>query len=210
MSNAFRSLPRAQKSPTSEACSIFSYKNEKVWRLIWCIKYKKSFVAAKIAGYAIFQILSYFLRAATPLILVPMPITLRRRRERGFNQCELILDEIEKLDMNNRVFISRNLLKRTRHKSRQTLKDREERLESAKDIFDVNDEIAEKLRAFCGESETIPEAVIYESDKPTTDEKNYLLIVIDDVITTGSTIRDAVITLRKAGFKKAFGLSVAH
>jgi predicted amidophosphoribosyltransferase len=133
------------------------------------------------------------------IIVVPMPITARRRRERGFNQCELLAGEIEKLAMANaaknigddlgtdkRLVVIRDLLVRKIHKSRQTLKDRAERLESAQDIFAVNEEVAHKIKG------------------------GPMIIVIDDVITTGGTIRDAVSTLRKAGFENTWGLSVAH
>jgi predicted amidophosphoribosyltransferase len=193
---AYHTLPRAKKSPIGEACSIFSYKDERVWRLIWAIKYKKSRVAAKIASYALFQTLSIYGRAAFPIILIPMPITKRRRRERGYNQCELIVNEIQKLSAEyidaRPIYIANELLLRTRHKSRQTLKDRDERLESAEDLFEVSVTAANTLNV--------------KLDGLT----NYLLIVIDDVVTTGSTIRDAISTLRKAGFTQTFGLSVAH
>jgi len=39
---AFKDLPRAEHSPVPEACSVFSYKDDRVWRLVWSIKYKKS------------------------------------------------------------------------------------------------------------------------------------------------------------------------
>ena len=213
---AFHSLPRAKKSPIHEACSIFSYKDDRVWRLIWCIKYKKSKPAARIAGYALFKALKTFSRAAFPIIIVPMPITKQRRRERGFNQCELIADEIEKLKIHsaksmeiaaaksNGIFIVRDLLIRTRHKSRQTMKDREERLASTKDMFAVNQNAADKLDTLYN-IRNLPGTKINQT--PTA---NYLVIVIDDVVTTGSTIRDAISTLREAGFEKTFGISVAH
>ncbi|MEI8327941.1 MAG: hypothetical protein WCG02_02280 [Candidatus Taylorbacteria bacterium] len=189
--DAYTSLPRAKMSPIPESCSIFSYKDPHVWRLIWCIKYKKSIQAAKIAGCAIYQTLSMFSRAACPIFIIPMPITSRRRRERGFNQCELIANEIERLRLDaDNVVIVHDLLVRTHHKSRQTLKDRSERLDSAQGIFSVNEVAIEKLHRLC--------------------VSDYLMLVIDDVVTTGSTIRDAIYTLRNAGFEKTFGLSVAH
>ena len=93
--------------------------------------------------------------------------------------------------------------------SRQTLKDRKERIESAKDIFVADVEAIDKLICKLDIKKL-------NSDKSNADElgtnksKGYLVIVIDDVITTGSTILDAIKTLRKAGLEKTFGLSVAH
>ena len=186
-------LPRASQFPIAEACSIFSYKDERAWRLIWALKYKKSRRAAEITGYALNSILDVYARAAGRIIIVPMPITQRRRRERGYNQCELLADAIEKIGSANNIFIIRDLLFRVRHKSRQTLKDRSHRLASAEDLFAVNEDAAQRIK-----NEGIP----VRNDE--------LIIVIDDVVTTGGTIRDAVHTLRRAGFQNAFGLSVAH
>ena len=192
----FGKLPRAKNFPIREAASIFAYKNELVWRLIWCIKYKKSIPAAKIAAYSLFRILTIYQPIASPIIIIPMPITSRRRRERGFNQCELIAYEIEKLIRLSNIkdiIIIRNLLFRTQHKSRQTLKGRVDRLESTHEIFSVDTSIANRIQQMIGQ--------------PTP---NHLILVIDDVITTGSTILEAINILRKNGLTQTFGLSVAH
>ena len=42
------------------------------------------------------------------------------------------------------------------------------------------------------------------------DLNNSIFIIIDDVITTGSTMKEAIQTMRNAGFKNTWGLSVAH
>lgn len=190
LEQSFNLLPRANRSPIPEACGIFSYKDERTRKLIWSIKYKKSIKGSAIAGYAINQIVQKYLKAASPIVIIPMPITNRRKRERGFNQCELIANEIEKLNTDHLIIIAKDILIRKVHISRQTMKGRDERLKSARDIFVVNNEAIEKLAI----------------DK----SQNYLVLIIDDVITTGSTILDAVNTLRKTGLEKTFGLSVAH
>jgi predicted amidophosphoribosyltransferase len=204
---AFKDLPRASRFPTPEACSIFSYKDDRVWRLVWSIKYKKSVGGTAIAGYALYQILQSYAVVVPRIIVVPMPITTRRRRERGFNQCELLAEEIERIagidttkNIGGQLIVVRDLLLRKIHKSRQTLKDRAERLESAQDIFSVNEKVVQRIKN--GE--------IRFKNTESYSMNGSLIIVIDDVITTGGTIRDAVSTLRKAGFEKTFGLSVAH
>ena len=208
---ALKELPRAERAPIPEACSIFSYKDERVTRLIWSIKYKKSRQGAAIAAYALHRMARGFMMAVPEgmrVVIVPMPVTRARRRERGFNQCELIMEEMEKLELKaagtgarigagegdigiRRLLFARDLLLRVRHTSRQTMKDRKERLESIKDMFAVNEK-ALLLPAM------------------SRDPVSYFILVIDDVITTGSTIRDAVSSLRTASFERAFGLSVAH
>jgi predicted amidophosphoribosyltransferase len=196
---AFKDLPRAEQVPVPEACSVFSYKDDRVWRLVWSVKYKRSAAGTAIAGYALHKVLRSYSVVVPKIIVIPMPITARRRRERGFNQCELLTDEIERLgvidaaqNIRGRLIVVRDLLVRKIHKSRQTLKDRTERLESAQDIFVVNEEAVQRIK------------------KGTYLNSDAMIIVIDDVITTGGTIRDAVETLRRAGFQNTWGLSVAH
>ena len=226
---AWGTLPRAKRFPIREACSLFAYKNEHVWRLIWAIKYKKSKPGAVIAGYALHRILRIYASVAPSVLVVPMPITRKRRRERGYNQCELILDEIGKLESErletakqneSECTVNRNesespaqltfvcgLLIRVRHTSRQTLKDRAERIESAEDVFAVDFETIERLRGISN-----PNINRNPSSGETENSwmSQILVIIIDDVVTTGSTMRDAVQTLRRAGFTNTFGLSVAH
>ncbi len=204
---AYATLPRAPKlnaysTPTlipyfSDISCLFAYKDEVVTQLIWNIKYKKSSPAVSIAAYAIHRELQNKLMdktysSQTKIILIPMPITDHRRRERGFNQCELIVDEISKIDTEKRLLVDKNLLIRTTHASRQTLKGRVDRLESAKGIFAVDKKVVE----------------IFMS--PKGDISDIQIILIDDVITTGSTIKEAIETLKRVGFKNIRGISVAH
>ena len=197
----FKILPRAYKSPTAESFSIFSYKDEKVWRMIWSIKYKKSKQASALAGFALHRFIKTFTQVVPTttkssvinpnIIVVPMPVSRQRRRERGFNQCELLTAEIAKLELetgeNNKIKIVNNLLVRTRHTSRQTLKDKSHRLKNAQELFSVNEGVIDQ-----------------NLFKDTT------FIIIDDVVTTGSTMKEAILTMRKVGFANTWGLSVAH
>jgi predicted amidophosphoribosyltransferase len=205
-------LPRAPEFgshtvPLSGVRAIFAYKDERVSKMVWNVKYKKSAHAVRLGGYALWRNLtdganiSAQPASTSPVILVPMPITLRRRRERGYNQCELLADEIMRLERANsytkdvgtvRFILENNLLVRTIHKSRQTLKDRSDRLAGAKGIFAVNEKAGTKIRGNFSEP------------------NNIQIVVIDDVITTGSTIKEAVDTLRAAGFENVRGLSLAH
>lgn len=183
---ALRELPKAPKAPYPDMSSVFAYKDERVSNMIWNIKYKKSKQAVAIGGYALFEEVAPQKRChLLELVIVPIPITARRRRERGFNQCELLVDEMKRLDIDGQLLVAKDLLIRVQHKDRQTLKDREERLAGAKGIFAVNPEIGSRGYG-----------------RP--------IIVIDDVITTGSTMREALETLRKAGFEDVKGLSLAH
>ncbi|KND48299.1 MAG: comF family protein [Parcubacteria bacterium C7867-002] len=215
---AYGELPRAPRHVQTEIPSIFAYKDERVAKLVWNIKYKKSNHALAIGGYAVYQELiklpecmplsskqemlqvhqlttSFGLEESgtyplsSSIILIPIPITAKRRRERGFNQCELLLKEVERLDIHKNFIIRNDVLIRTHHNERQTLKDREHRLKDARGIFSVH----EKVLADIISTNTSP-----------------LFIVIDDVITTGSTMTEAMATLKKAGCTNVRGVSLAH
>jgi len=179
---AFAEFPKGSQPPFSNMRSVFAYKDPRVRKLIWSVKYKRDAQAIQTCGYALYSTLRTI--TDSPLYIVPMPITLRRRNERGYNQCELLVEEIARLDSAKRIKIISNLLLRIHHTERQTLKDREERLHDAKGIFAVDSSYQNLFFA--------------------------RIIVIDDVVTTGSTMNEAIGTMKKAGFQNVTGLSVAH
>ncbi|MEA2715288.1 MAG: competence protein ComFC [Candidatus Parcubacteria bacterium] len=200
---AFSVLPRAPvfEAPIPNVRAVFAYKDERVAKLVWMIKYKKSATAARIGAYALHRFLASNIAAVDanaaitsttaiaerPLIIVPIPISPRRRRERGFNQCELLADGIKRLDASSHFVVKSDLLRRVHHGSRQTLKQRIERLTSAVGIFSCDRESAARLAG-----------------------SKSKIVVIDDVITTGSTMTAALTTLERAGFTDISGLSLAH
>jgi len=167
--------------------AVFAYADPRVKRLIWAIKYKKSAHAIDIAGYALANALS---NTHVEAIIIPLPMTARRRRERGFDQCDLLVDSVQKSLQKHagensatvNVTVRKDILVRTAHASRQTLKNRAARIESAHGIFKAH-------MTFSGQTP---------------------IIVIDDVITTGSTMNEAIDALKNAGYENVTGLSVAH
>ncbi|MFA6315231.1 MAG: phosphoribosyltransferase family protein [Candidatus Paceibacterota bacterium] len=193
---AEQSLPRASASPIPDARGVLAYKDERVAKLIWNIKYKKSKKATAIGAFILYKAMrntsSTLNSPDQPITIIPMPITIKRRRERGFNQCELICEEIKKLDSTDRFRVISNLLVRIQHKDRQTLKNRSDRLVSARGIFSVDIVILDDLKS--------KDSQFLNKD----------VLIIDDVITTGSTMKEALETMRNAGFKKVKGISIAH
>ncbi len=172
--------------PIPGSRSVFAYKDERVSKLVWSIKYKHSAHCIRLGAYALYK----HLPIAENLILVPIPISSRRRRERGYNQCELLIDEIMMFDAGKSLIHENKLLKRIQHASRQTLKSRADRLTGSKGIFEVDEDVAVRLKkAHAGKIK---------------------VIVIDDVVTTGSTMKEALDIIRAAGFGEVTGLSLAH
>lgn len=182
------------------ACrSIFAYKDERVSRMIWCVKYKRSAHALRLGGYALFQALSQEFGhkpgSAPGCLLIPIPITAKRRRERGYNQCELLIDEVVRLDVGHRFIALKDLLIRTQNSIAQKTKDRQARLEGARGLFEVSKN--KQIKSQSGQ-------IRVDADMSVP------IVVIDDVVTTGSTMKEAIDVLKAAGFSDVRGLSLAH
>lgn len=171
--------------------SVFPYRNPQVRELIRQIKYKGNGHAVKCGGYALYKWIGCHLQARE-IMLIPIPISRQRRKERGYNQCELLIDEVCRLESVGLVRSLKfsknyNLLFRRLNITSQTKKGRDARLSSMKDIFDVDVSVMQK--AF---------------------PQNTTILIIDDVYTTGATIGAAKNALINKGFMKILTLTLAH
>jgi len=112
--------------------------------------------------------------------LVPVPLSARRRRERGFNQAELIARALaERIG----VPVEPSALQRTRHTSAQVGKSGLERQANLAGAFAC----------------PYPDLV-----------HGRRIGLVDDVMTTGATLRGCAEVLRAAGAVRVFGLVVAR
>lgn len=112
-------------------------------------------------------------------VVVPVPLSLKRERKRGFNQSELIARKIsEKLHLNGGTALAK-----IRDTSSQVQSQGKEiRSKNLRDSF------------ICTDKELI---------------ENKTILLVDDIITTGSTLEECAITLKKAGAKKVYGAVIA-
>ena len=177
------------KSPvySKDIFVLFDYHHKIVRLIIKFIKYKNNASLRKrIAVYLYEEILDIsseitLFEGSLP-ILVPMPMSKKEKRNRGFNQCEELVREIKKLGGEN-IEVFYNILKKIRETKRQTKLNREERLENVKESMAVFD--FSKI-------------------------KNRPIIVLDDVYTTGASLLEARRALTSAGAKRVIGLFIAH
>lgn len=112
--------------------------------------------------------------------LVPVPLHRRRLRERGFNQAAVIAGEIGRL---TGIGVERRALKKIRATAAQTSLERHERRANVRGAYAVPD----------------PERI-----------RGKVVLLVDDVFTTGATIRECAGVLRKAGAKDVRALTVAQ
>ncbi len=166
--------------------TLFAYADERVKHLVWEIKYQKNTHIAEHVG----QILSERILRTIPIPLrdehwhvIPVPLTNRRLKERGFHHTRLIATSVLKF-LPPHFVLADSTLAKTRHTPKQSsLADRSERLTNLRGAFAV----------------TNPAAI---------NENN--IIVIDDVVTTGSTLQEIASVLSHAGAKQIYCFAIAH
>ena len=170
----FTRLPPAPTPPYPFITSLFAYKNPLVRELVLSIKNRKDRHAIELGAYALREVLK---GTRGKIVLVPIPISKKRRSERGYNQCELLIDAIDGFEKNF------NLLMRAKHTEQQKFKNRKGRLAGTEDLFEVK------------------EALV---------DKDHSIILIDDVATTGSTLKEAREALLRAGYMNVKAVTLAH
>ncbi|ESP62901.1 Competence protein F, phosphoribosyltransferase domain, protein YhgH [Smithella sp. ME-1] len=113
-------------------------------------------------------------------LIIPVPLHIKRLRERGFNQSLILARAIGK---KRQIPVNFSLLKRRKFTTTQTGSNRNERKQNIKGAFEVSDK--NKIK---GEN----------------------VILIDDVYTTGATVNECAKTLIEAGVRKISALTLAR
>ena len=167
--------------------AILSYKNPRVRKLIEMIKYKADQKAVNIGAILLLEEIASMFEEKIPgrerkFILIGVPASKRRLKERGFDQNKLLGEEIMELGGENFLEWWPDLIFRIREVGVQSeIKSRKERLKNMENVFGAKSAV-----------------------------KGRTVVLIDDVTTTGSTLKDARRALRAAGAKKTYCLSLAH
>lgn len=185
----FRRATRVIRDATPDTLAVFDYKHPLIRQAIWELKYRGNRKITELLAKCVFEELVDELSSQkiiknfdTPL-LIPIPLSKKRLRERGFNQCELVAEILGKLDNGNFFEVRTNLLIKIKDTESQTKKNRGKRLENLKGCFVI----------------TKPENI--------TDRN---VIVLDDVTTTGATFDEARRTLEASGARRVLFTAIAR
>ncbi len=158
--------------------TLMDYRDPAARDLIQSLKYDRSRHAASLAASAIAdylreEIASQKMFSQKKIMLVPVPLHRSRERERGYNQIEIVLRALlAEFRDGTLATLAPELLVRSRATKAQTRLSRSDRLSNVAGAFSVPDG---------------------------SDIKNLHVFLIDDVTTTGATLKHAASPLRRSG-----------
>jgi ComF family protein len=171
---------RGVKSFFDESYAAWPF-SEMVQKLVHAMKYEDKPLMARLLARGMSQRIDLDHRFSFfEFILAPVPMHPRRRRERGYNQSELLAQEMAgawDMPLNTKA------LRRARDTVQQALLSAEERRSNVEGAFAI---------------------------KPPDFFKNKNVILIDDVLTTGSTVNACAEALKTAGAVRVLVLTVAR
>ncbi|WP_407870123.1 ComF family protein [Paenibacillus sp. P36] len=115
-----------------------------------------------------------------------VPVSERRLLERGFNQAEQMA-----IELGRKVGLPvLPLLSRSKHTDKQSFKNRSERLDDLVHVFEINELLLKQLLGCQAAS--------------------YVIYIVDDVYTTGSTMNQCARVLGESLPAKVFGITWAR
>lgn len=170
--------------PFVKAAAYGSYEGG-LRELIHLLKYDQVRPAANVLGRMLAEAVSDLqpLFADRPVLVVPVPLHVRKFRQRSFNQAELIARSAVKILSGTGLQLCLDVLERRRETQSQIGLSRHQRRENMRGAFAVaqREEIAERE-----------------------------ILLVDDVFTTGTTVSECARVLRRAGASKVYVATVAR
>jgi ComF family protein len=114
-------------------------------------------------------------------IIIPVPISYKRFKERGYNQSKLIARQISK---NTNLKLITNCLYKNKNIVAQSTLNKEKRQKNVENAFSINSKKLAKIK----------------------DKK---ILILDDIFTTGSTVNECAKMLKKVGIKDIGIITIA-
>ncbi|MGO9518504.1 MAG: phosphoribosyltransferase family protein [Candidatus Korobacteraceae bacterium] len=152
--------------------------------LIHLLKYESVLPVASVLGGMLASVIKELLPACgdSPALVVPVPLHKSKHSDRGFNQAELVARAAVRR-LPKQVELANEVLVRQRATISQVGLTREQRIENMRDAFRVR-------------------------DRPKV--RGRIVILVDDVMTTGTTLSECARVLKKAGAERVLAATVAR
>ena len=199
--NCLANSPMAERESAKWIFPLYDYRHPPIKKAIWIFKYKEkkrlaSIFAEMMYGRILEELSELFvLENFKDTILIPIPLSPKRYRERGYNQAELIckkLIELDKTHLRHSVDANFVLENNVLIKPKETI--HQAHIENR----------ATRLKNIIGSF------AIKNPKENISKIKNRNIILIDDVTTTGATLSEARKILKQSGARKIIAFTVAH
>jgi len=118
-------------------------------------------------------------------ILIPVPLSKKKLKERGYNQSEELAKELSRA---LQIPVISDCLMKIKHTSPQMELKKEEREKNLKNAFAIKSGATSDVAPLSGKK----------------------IFLVDDVYTTGSTMEECCLVLKNAGAKSVWGVTIAR
>jgi len=169
--NCHAQIPTVGQFGEQVIWSAVPYQHPAVRQLVWLLKYRGIKEIAKIFSLWLYEALLEELAEQIAyhekngkILVIPIPLSAKRKRQRGFNQAEEIARELVALDPALFRLEANNLVKIKNTATQVSVNDRQKRLANLSGAFSLKNR-----RALAGRT----------------------IILLDDVATTGATLTEA-------------------
>jgi len=179
----------SRKTNLSALGAVSYYENPILRKAIHTFKYQKIIKLKEVLTDLMIQFLKHsnffseLLKEKDKIIILSVPLHKSKERKRGFNQADLLAQEISKYFEIN--YQKDALLRKKNNPSQTSLKDKNKREKNVRKIFKINPKKRKLL-------------------------KNKIILLVDDVYTTGATMEEVSKLLKKVKVKKVIGLVIAR
>lgn len=183
-------LPREANS--DGIITLFPYSAPVIRKSVWLLKYKGVKEVSKPLIRATYErliedlstVMELSLENDNKIILIPVPLSKEREKERGFNQSAVLAEELVGIDGGRSFELQTNVLKKIRHTPSQvSIKNKAERLKNLSGAFVLENKEVIKGR---------------------------IVVLLDDVTTTGTTLNECAKVLRRANPCNIIKIALAH
>lgn len=180
----------AERETSSGIMAAYDYRDPLIKKAIWNLKYYKRRHLGKKLGEMLYE---EFLEEVSDIrtlakgqsiYIVPVPLSRTRRKMRGYNQAEVIARGFCEYGEKGVFKLQSDIiLKKVDTLPQARITNRVTRLRNIHNAFKI----------------TNPDLI-----------RGKIIIIIDDVTTTGGTITEIIKLLKSSGAKKVIGFAVAH
>ncbi|MBN2541593.1 ComF family protein [bacterium] len=157
----------------------FGTYTEGMRQLIHSLKYDRKLSVAEILGVKLSEMIKREFHFKGFDAYIPTPLHKTKKRSRGYNQSDVIANVLSR---ETNIPVLRKVLVRKRFTTTQTALNKEERAQNVKGAFEVD-------------------------DKSLVAGRNFILV--DDVYTTGATLREMARVLKEAGAGRIAAVTLA-